>query len=109
MAFFYIREGSSFNWSQIADVVIGRPAYDNYLVAMAIRMGVNVIDATRTMIALHLSTPGVREEGRTNADSAYNVQAVGPFPWNHGLTTSSRFMMTFDSKGNELLVIRKGH
>lgn len=37
-------------------LVIGRPAYDNYVVAEAIRRKVTVIDATKTLSALHLGT-----------------------------------------------------
>jgi len=43
---------NDFPWHRVIDVVIGRPAYDNYLVGLAIRQNVTVVDATSTLLAL---------------------------------------------------------
>ena len=53
-----------FPWRFLKDIVIGRPAYDNYLLAMANMLGVNTIDATNTITAIHLSPKGSVFQGK---------------------------------------------
>ena len=85
------------NWSSLLDVVIGRPAYGTYLVAMAAHQGVDVIDTTGTVLAVHLSEKGVYSHGSLNPDAEYNRNLIGPnfrhsdgFPKNSKLATSLR-------------------
>ena len=54
-----------FPWKYLTDIVIGRPGYDNYLVAMANSLNVNTIDATNTITALHLSPNGSVFQGKS--------------------------------------------
>lgn len=95
------------NWSQLADVVIGRPAYDNYLVAMAIRHGVNVIDATNTVLALHISEPGKMFYGRLNNDAKYNKEAIGKFKYSDGYASAAGLNTVEDFLGNVFVVKRR--
>jgi len=44
---------NDFPWHRVLDVVVGRPAYDNYLVGLAIAQNVTVVDASATLLALH--------------------------------------------------------
>lgn len=57
------RTSSFFPWHRFADVVVGRSAYDNYLVAMAIQLNVSVVDATDTLTALHQTDSGATGPG----------------------------------------------
>lgn len=43
---------NNFPWHRVADVVVGRRAYDNYLVGLAILQRVTVVDATTTIVAV---------------------------------------------------------
>ena len=54
------------------DVVIGRPAYDNYFVAMARYNNMSVVDASRTILALHQTGQDGKFAGAKNTDSRYN-------------------------------------
>lgn len=94
------------NWSQLANVVIGRPAYDNYLVAMAIRHGVNVIDATKTVLAVHISEPGKMFHGSLNKDATYNKEVIGEFKYVDGYASAAGFNTAEDFLGNVFLVKR---
>jgi len=39
--YFFFSSGNSLNWTTLADVVIGRPGYDNYLVSMSLQCQCN--------------------------------------------------------------------
>ena len=84
--FFFTRKGSTFKWDLIADVVVGRRAYDQYLVVKAIGFGVHVIDLSSTALVLHLSKPGVLDTGLENVDTNYNLELIGRFPYVLGTT-----------------------
>ena len=79
----------------IKQLVFGRPAYDNYLVSMAKKRKVNVIDATRTLIALHLqSTSEPDEAGFNNTDFEHNSNVIaitGKFGYQEGETDHIRY------------------
>lgn len=65
-----------FPWSKILPVVVGRPAYDNWLVAEArCRLQAEVIDVTETLLALHQTTvKGGNLEGHTHNESDINFK-----------------------------------
>jgi len=104
--FIFTRNGSSLNWTAIRDVVIGRPAYDNYLVATAIKMKVNVIDCSKTILAVHLTTPNVRHEGTRQKDSSYNARIIGRFNYFSGRLNATKLLTAYDHK-EMIQVIRR--
>lgn len=70
------------------DVVIGRPGYDNYLVARAVaeRGRVSSVDVTNALVALHQTDDdGVKAGHRARADRVYNLRLVGS-GWQRGRT-----------------------
>ena len=105
--FFSTGQGCSLNWTSLPDVVIGRVAYDNYLVATAIRQEVNTIDATKTILALHVSKKGVVSTGRENVDTDFNFGVIGPFDYNAGATTKAPFETIRDSVTNEISIVQR--
>ena len=44
---------TSFDWHIVPDFVVGRPAYDNWLVDFAYHRDYSVIDLTQTLVAIH--------------------------------------------------------
>jgi len=50
--YFFIAR-NAFPWHRIPDLVIARNGYDNFLVATAIKNNISVIDATKTLLAVH--------------------------------------------------------
>ncbi|XP_053390897.1 uncharacterized protein LOC128553747 [Mercenaria mercenaria] len=53
----------SFPWNGIAEVVIGRRAYDNWLVYYSRKSKHTVIDSTKTLLAAHQTTKAGNREG----------------------------------------------
>ncbi|KAK3608631.1 hypothetical protein CHS0354_042631 [Potamilus streckersoni] len=67
---------TAFPWESIPDVVVGRVAYDNWLVSHA-RCSFNstVVDVTGTVLALHQTTKrGGNHEGYKHKNALYNVE-----------------------------------
>jgi hypothetical protein len=54
------------------EVVVGRLAYDNWLVLNANKRRHTTIDATRTLLALHQTTEKGNDEGRSHPNAHYN-------------------------------------
>jgi hypothetical protein len=80
-----------FPWERIRDVVVGRSAYDNYLVGMAIRHNVSVVDATNTLLAVHQTDKDGNFAGHNNVDARFNHDVIGDFNYYLGLTTNAQF------------------
>ena len=88
--YFFIAH-NDFIWEQVPDIVIGRPGYDNFLVAKAWRAGVPVIDATNTLVALHQSGNDGAFTWRNQANIAFNWDAIGQFNFAQGATSHVPF------------------
>lgn len=99
-----------FPWSFVPDVIVGRPGYDNFLVATAIRRGVSVVDATRSVTALHQTDRDGNFAGHNwnNSDRDYNLRAIGrKFRYHSGHTTRSQFVTQVDRDDGEVTVHRR--
>ena len=78
---FFITGVSSYPWSEIPRFVVGRLAYDNWLVANAINEKIPVIDVTETVLSLHLTDFEGKEAGRysiNKTDLKRNVNLADP-------------------------------
>ena len=62
----------TYPWDNIAEVVIGRPAYDNWLVYNARKQKHMIIDATDTLLAVHQTTGAGNMEGHGHKNKDYN-------------------------------------
>jgi len=65
-----------FPWHQYPDLIIGRPSYDNFLVATASQNNVSIVDATRTIVALHQTDAEGLGSGQRRIDSNYNRRII---------------------------------
>ncbi len=68
----YFITSPSFPWADIPGVVIGRRAYDNWIVLNSCKNNHTVIDATGSMLALHLTTKDGNFEGSKRQNANYN-------------------------------------
>ena len=106
--YFAIGNIANFPWAMIKDVVISRPAYDNYVVAMACRHNVSVIDATNTIRAIHLSGGTIKFAGSNNKDRRYNFRVIGyHFPWGAGMTGSVPFYSKKNKKDGTIAIHKR--
>jgi len=88
---------NDFPWHRVKDVVIGRPAYDNYLVGLAIQQNVTVVDATATLLALHQTDSDGNFAGHANRNATINLVRIGHFNYGMGRTTSAQYVTKFTS------------
>ncbi|OWF41188.1 uncharacterized protein LOC110462820 [Mizuhopecten yessoensis] len=65
-----------FAWQNIPDFVIGRPAYDNWLVAHARCNNIKVIDTTNTILAIHQTTDKGDKTGHAHSNANYNDELL---------------------------------
>ena len=105
----YFIARDDFPWDEIPEVVIGRVAYDNFLVWYAKRQGYTVIDATATLLALHQTTRSGNGEGRRQVYSRYNSIVLGRIYQRRinyfaGRTTCAKY---FTKYVNHKIVIRR--
>ncbi|KAL3860680.1 hypothetical protein ACJMK2_010771 [Sinanodonta woodiana] len=85
----------SFPWKDIKDVIIGRKGYDNYLVAYSRRNKISVIDATKTILAVHQTTSAGNFESSKHTDKEHNKQllheAMKNIKYESGYTTCAEY------------------
>ena len=72
----YFITSRSYPWNDIPEVVIGRPAYDNWIVYNARKNNHTLIDATKTLLAVHQTTGKGNDEGRSRPNSSYNLDLL---------------------------------
>ncbi|KAH3721824.1 uncharacterized protein LOC127855562 [Dreissena polymorpha] len=68
----YFITTQTYPWNDVPEVVIGRRAYDNWLVYNSRKMKYNVIDATNTILAVHQTTQAGNFEGHGHSNRDYN-------------------------------------
>ena len=82
--YFFIAH-NDFIWNQIpSNLVIGRPGYDNFLVAAALHSGINVVDASETLLALHQTGSDGNYAGHLHGDRDINIHRIGDFTYADG-------------------------
>ena len=83
--------------SLFKELVIGRIAYDNYIVAMGIKLNVSVVDVTKTVTALHQQSSNESEfAGHHNKDKEHNSKVIGQFDYHQGHTSNAQYETVFD-------------
>ena len=83
---YFILAHNQFIWHKVIDIIIGRPAYDNYLVALALKNGLSVIDATETILTVHQTGKEGNKAGFRNRDANYNYRLLRKFNRKRGHT-----------------------
>ena len=114
--YFLFSRGSR-NWDMMPNFVVGRRAYDNWLVDNSHHDdAMDVIDASSTVLALHLTAADGNKAGhKKGADNDHNINAINPVTkkrvhggeWNHGRTDNGHFF-TRHHGGKVVLHIRSG-
>lgn len=96
---------SKFPWQNIIDVVVGRLAYDNWIVGHVIcKLKIDVIDITDTVLAVHQTTKiGGNFEGFKSKDAHFNnalFKKLGIVPqFDTGFTICSQELTRYDLCG----------
>ncbi|ELT90708.1 hypothetical protein CAPTEDRAFT_228774 [Capitella teleta] len=83
---YFITTKSGMPWHVIPDLVIGRPGYDNWLVARAIDWKATVVDASDAVLAVHQTGSDGNLAGWSTSDETLciNRNIVGEFDYRPG-------------------------
>lgn len=68
---FIVNSHYRYFWKTVPDLIVGRPAFDNWIVASSICSGLKVVDVTKTILMVHQTLNG-NEEGFSHTDKYYN-------------------------------------
>jgi hypothetical protein len=105
-----------FPWKCVPDLVIGRPGFDNFMVALAVQTGVSVVDATNTLVALHQTDLEGIGSGHRHPDNMVNRDVIGDdFNYDAWTTESSQFVTAriresdFEGHAMKTVVVKKKH
>lgn len=89
---FFIITPGTFNWANVPDFVIGRPAYDNWLVDRAHHIGISTVDVTKTVRAVHQTDSKGNKAGHIpRPDKDWNFKFASYSDFDHGLMHHCRF------------------
>jgi len=112
---YFIYSRGSRNWDKMPHFVVGRRAYDNWLVDNSYHDDkMDLIDATNTILALHLTAADGNKAGhKKGADNDHNIHAhnpmtsksVGAHEWDHGKTDHAHFFTKH--KGGSVKMVRR--
>jgi hypothetical protein len=93
---YFITTRDGFPWEDIPDLVVGRPGYDNWLVATAIRQNITVVEATRTLLAIHQTGPDGNYAGGKKNGTRTNHDLVKPFDYSLGRTSCTQLYTAYN-------------
>jgi hypothetical protein len=87
-------------------LVIGRPYCDNVVMATAKRLKVSVIDATKTIVALHQQSHNETQyASRYNVDARFNQNVIGKsFAYRLGRTTLAQYETMYGATTDDILI-----
>ncbi|ELU10507.1 hypothetical protein CAPTEDRAFT_223807 [Capitella teleta] len=103
---YFISTKNGFPWERVPDLVIGRPAYDNWLLTQALVWGITLVDATDTVFALHQTGADGNKAGWKSSDKCTNRDLVGPYVYSAGRTYCAKWKTEHDFHGRIRLVRR---
>lgn len=103
----------NYPWKDCAEVVIGRRAYDNWLVLYARKRKHITIDGTKTILAVHQTTKAGNHEGHHQPNGNYNDRLLSRkwrgINYGAGLTSCTSYFTQLNSNGEPDLVTRNIH
>nr|XP_034336235.1 uncharacterized protein LOC117692484 isoform X2 [Crassostrea gigas]XP_034336236.1 uncharacterized protein LOC117692484 isoform X2 [Crassostrea gigas] len=107
----YFITSKTFPWRDMPDVVIGRVGYDNFLVVESNKRKIAVIDATKTLLAVHQTTKkGGNFESRKKLNKDYNINLIAKIykKINYGMGTSNaaKYFTKYNSK-SQVYIVKK--
>ena len=104
---------NSFDWHLVPDFVVGRPAYDNWLVDFAYHRNFSIIDLTQTLIAIHQTGPDGTKASHSSArglDRKWNY-SLARGKVDHGSIDFAQYISSFrlSRRGVKYWTLRHKH
>lgn len=107
----YFITNKLFPWRDIPEVVIGRIAYDNWLVIHSSQKGYQLIDATKTLLAVHQTTKYGNFEGFKHPHMDYNIKLLaglfGEINYQAGKSFCAKLYTFYNTSNVVQMVTRK--
>ena len=105
---YFLSTYEGFPWSNIPDFVVGRIAYDNWIVVTALMKQIPLVDATNTITALHQTDArGDREGAMAVAKRVNRLLAGEKFSYRLGSTLCAQFRTNY--KNGSIIVTKNMH
>jgi hypothetical protein len=107
----YFITSANFPWREMPDVVIERAPYNNFILLESIRRKIVVIDATRTLLAVHHTTKSGNHESHNQKNSFINFRIIEKYynkrnaEFSKGQVKCSNYLSDYSKNG--IIVIKK--
>lgn len=87
---YFVYSRGAMDWATVPGLVIGRVGYDNWLVDYATHLGLDTLDASHTVLAVHQAgVDGSKAGHKARPDKKYNIEMMNDHT-DHGRTTRCR-------------------
>ena len=107
---YFIASKDTFPWRDVPEFVVGKPGYDNWLVAMAVERRLNVIDVTQTVVAAHIVEDAAsKDSGWFSADACINRDLVDPFDYKLGRIVCAPLFTSRDQQTGSRQLFQRSH
>ncbi|XP_052061777.1 uncharacterized protein LOC127701844 [Mytilus californianus] len=107
----YFITNAVYPWKECPEVVIGRRAYDNWLILNARKRNHTTIDATETLLALHQTTKAGNVEGHTHSNGNFNDKLLRTLykriNYAAGLTSCTTYTTTRYETTKEIQLLKR--
>lgn len=107
---FFITD-SKYPWKDYPEVVIGRVAYDNFIVLNARKENHTTIDVTRTLLAVHQTTRAGNYEGSEHPHANFNkdllkkYSSIKQMNWRAGIAPCASFYTALNHTANYIQIL----
>ena len=105
---YFLIKQNRFPWKSVPKVVVGRPGYDNFIVSHALANNVSVVDATSTILAIHLVGTDGLNSGFKHKHGSVNFRLIGmKYDYGQGTIDKSQYMTRRISSTNITIIKRQ--
>jgi hypothetical protein len=98
--YFFINR-NIFPWHLVPDIVVGRPCYDNFIIALARTNAVAVVDASNTIIAAHPIDGTQSNFSKYYPEPWINAAVIGPYNHRFGAIKKCQYFTNFLVSGSQ--------
>ena len=109
---YFITPWNKYNWALIPPVVVGRTVYDNFMIAHSIAQNIPVLDATRTIFAMHQTLTNNYESRKGKKDMGINRMILRhghEFHYALGLVDCAQFNSLWDNATARIVKTKEIH
>ncbi len=105
---YFILTKAGLRWSEVPDLVVGRPGIDRWLFAHALMWNISVVDFSKSVMALHQTGDSHALSWNDKDDNKYaNHDIVGPFQYPSADSVCAPWMSVRDIAGGVHIVKRE--